>query len=133
MMLDDYVQRLAKELELASPIRKETQGVYVLSIDEGLEITISDLAPGFSFHCAIAPCPKVNEETFLTQAMLANLFGQGTEGAVLGLDEEGNILTLSIENAQEIDYKIFQETLEDFLNAVDYWRDEVAETSEPTK
>ena len=132
-MLDDHIKQLSKDLELGSPIPQETQGVYLLTIGTGLDVTITDLAPGFGLLCAIAPYPTTNEETFLTQAMLANLFGQGTEGAILGLDEGGTVLTLSMENTLDDSYQTFKETLEDFLNAVDFWRDEITEASKSLK
>lgn len=128
-MLDEYVKQLSEALQLETPIRSEAEGVYALMVDEDVEVIISDLAPGFGFQCAVAPCPEKNEEEFLTQAMLANLFGQGTEGAVLGLDETGKVLTLAAEHAGG-SYKIFEEGLEDFINAVEFWRTEARNTAE---
>lgn len=56
--------------------------------------------------------------------MLGNLFGQGTHKAVLGLTEDGNMLTLFKVVEYNIDYKQFRDALEDFINSVDFWREE---------
>jgi len=127
MSVDSFVKELTKELDIEGGVQQETEGVYTLFTEEGLQVTISDVDGGVGFHCAIAPYPEKDEERFLTEAMLANLFGQGTEGGILGLDEDGKILTLAIEHRRCDNYKAFQEHLEDFLNATDYWRDEVEE------
>lgn len=57
--------------------------------------------------------------------MKANLFGQGTLGAALGLEPEQNLLTLSLELPYDMDYRHFKESVEDFTNIVDYWKVEV--------
>ena len=53
-----------------------------------------------------------------------NLFGIGTRGAVLGASIDGNLLTLSKEVEYTPDYKEFKDLVEDFINMVDYWREE---------
>jgi hypothetical protein len=57
--------------------------------------------------------------------MKANLFGQGTLGAAIGLDPKQNILTLSLQLPYDMNYSHFKESVEDFTNIVDYWRVEV--------
>lgn len=124
MKLDQLMQQFAQDMELGD-ITTQIPGVYVLPLEEEVRITISAAAgSGFSLQCQLAPCPKVKEEEFLTQAMLANLFGQGTRGGVLGLTEDGNVLTLSKVIENDLEYKDFKDIIEDFINAVDFWRDE---------
>ncbi len=125
-MLEQLVRKLAEEFELGGQsLASEVPGAYALPLDEGLTIMMSEIPPGFLLKCSIAPCPKTGEEIFLTQAMLANLFGQGTRGATLGLTMDGNTLTLTLPVDYTVDYKEFRDTVEDFINAVDFWRDEV--------
>lgn len=124
-MLTDHIKNLEKELELEGPLRREAEGVYILPVDEGVEVVINDLAPGYGFHCALSVCPEGDEEPLFTRALLANLMGQGTEGAILGLDEEGQVMTLAFENVRSGDYRCFLNDLEDFLNGVDFWRAEI--------
>lgn len=123
-MLGNFIEQLVKDLELETPLTTEVPGVYSFPLDEGLSILISEIPRGFSLMCFVCPCPKNNEELFFTQMMLANLFGQGTRGAILGLNPEGTVLTLSLVIDYTFDYKEFRDTLEDFINSVDFWREE---------
>ena len=120
----DFIAELEKQLELERPMRSDADGIWMLAIDEELIVTIADLPPGYSFHCNVGECPTKNAEDFLTKAMGANLFGQGTFDGILGLNNEGNTLTLAFERETKADYKKFQEDFEDFLNAADYWHEE---------
>lgn len=124
MQLSTYLQEFMQELEIREPLPQEVPGNYTLPLDEGLAITISALPPGFALTTNVAPAPRQNEEHFYTQALLANLFGQGTKGATLSLSEEGRILTLSRNIDYDVSYKEFREILEDFINTVDFWREE---------
>jgi hypothetical protein len=54
----------------------------------------------------------------------ANLFGRGTRNAIIGLTEDGKLLTLSAELDYNSTYKEFKEKLEDFVTILDYWRKE---------
>ena len=54
--------------------------------------------------------------------MMANLFGQGTKGGILGINAEGTMLTLSRTVDFAVDYKDFKEFLEDFINVMDFWQ-----------
>lgn len=124
VMIDKYIQQLAEDLEIGETLTLESPGVYTIPLENDLSVKVSDLSPGILFYCTIASCPDANKENFLSQAMLANLFGQGTHDAVLGLNESGNMLTLSKEVNYTIDYKDFKDLLEDFINVVDFWREE---------
>ena len=57
--------------------------------------------------------------------MKANLLGQGTGGAAIGIDPSEKFFTLSEVLEFEVNYKTFHEKLEDFLNYIDYWKEEV--------
>ena len=126
-MLKDFIPKLVKDLDLGdATLESGMPGIYTLPLDEGLAIHINEIPNegGVLFKCAVAPFPKVREDVFSTNAMLANLFGQGTRGAVLGLSLDGNTLTLSRAIDYHIDYKEFKEILEEFINTVDFWRAE---------
>jgi len=58
--------------------------------------------------------------------MHANFLGQGTGGARIGIDAEEKVLTLSVGFPYEMNYPPFKECVEDFVNYVVYWRDDVA-------
>lgn len=124
-MLDKLIEKLIEDFELTNTtLASEVPGTYAFPLDEGLFIMISEIPNGFFLKCSLAPYPKVKEEAFSTQAMLGNLFGQGTSGATLGLTMDGNTLTLTQIVDYNVNYKEFKEILEDFINSVDFWREE---------
>lgn len=124
-MLDDHMKKLQKEMELTQPLNTDLPGVYALPLEEGLTVIVTSMGSGCVLTCNMIACPKQREEDFYSTALLGDLFGQGTGGAVLGLSEDGNMLTLSKAIDYNIEYKDFKDLLEDFINSVDFWRQEV--------
>lgn len=121
-----YIEQLERELDLTERIPNDMEGVWSLPIDEGIVMTIAQLSPGYSFQATIARIPETGDlERLYTLMMLANVLYQGTEGCTLGLNEAGTHATLYLENPSDASYAQFSEHFEDFLNAVDYWKDEV--------
>lgn len=124
-MLQQFIPRLIHDLELGEmSLSSGVPGIYTLPLEEGVSINMTDIPEGFILKGNVAPYPHVKEELFATQAMLANLFGQGTKGAILGLNGEGTFLTLTLIVDYPVDYKDFKECLEDFINTLDFWREE---------
>lgn len=130
-MLQQFIPKLIKDLQLGDlTLTSDTPGVYILPLDETIAIHMTDLPDnGFMLKCNVAPYPKEKEEIFVTQAMLANLFGQGTRDAVLGLNPEGTQVTLTYIFDFHAEYKDFKDTLEDFINTIDFWKEEAANPS----
>ena len=124
LMLQTWLKQLEKELELEIPFIANDKGEYTLSLGEALTIYMTDIPQGFRLHSVVTPLPKNRKEDFLSFALQGNLFGQGTHGAVLGIDTDGNMLTLSHELDYNPGYKEFRDTLEDFINTADFWRNE---------
>lgn len=128
-MLDTFIQELAREMEIGTTLPMNNAGVFTLPLDEGLAIQIEAIPEGFRLFSPIAAIPETNREKFLQNVMLANLFGQGTHGAVIGLNEEGSQLTLSKKIDYSFDYSKFKEILEEFINTIDFWREEAVKES----
>jgi len=129
MKLEPLIKKLTEEYEIAEgSLSSEVPGVYSIPLEGDLSVVISEMPEGFTLTSEVVSCPGEKEEEFLTQAMLANLFGQGTQECVLGLNESGKMLTLA-RNIEDntIEYKEFMDIIEDFINSVDFWRAEVAE------
>lgn len=124
-MLDRMMKKLAKELEIEDSFATEVPGVYTIHLEENLDIMISELPQGFSLTSTLCPCPKEKEEDYFRELMEANLFGDGTQKAVLGLDEQGKFVTLSRHVEHEVTEEEFLAIIEDFINIVDFW---IAET-----
>lgn len=127
-MLSTLVENLGNNLRMMDSITSKTPDLYTIAFDEANLITIAQIKDGgYLVSCSLVPCPKQNAEALYAVLLDSNLFGQGTRGAVIGLNEDGNALTLS----QELDYNIndkeFKEKLEDFLNIADFWRQKASE------
>jgi len=122
-MLEDFVKQLEKKLELETPIFEE-EGEYQLPVGDGVIITFSEMNDGgYRFFCQVVPCPNRDLEEFFTNALSGNLFGIETERCVLGLDQEGKNVVLSREIPYDTNYQEFEETFEDFFNAIDVWQE----------
>lgn len=124
-MLDRFMQQFSKEMELEKPVEADVPGTYVIRLDEELSIILVERDNEILLSSTLGPTPKQDEEAFLTQTLLANLFGQGTKGAVLGLNEEGTELKLTLLIDYTVEYKEFRDIMEDFINSIDIWREEM--------
>lgn len=133
MQLEPFIKQLTKEFELEGSLATEMPGSFALPLETDVAVMISETPEGFSLSCTLCPCPESRQEEFFTQMMLGNLFGQGTEGAVLGLDEKGKMLTLSRVILAQVEYPEFMDILEDFINSVDFWRTESADHAKGVK
>jgi len=123
-MLDKYIQKLSKEIGIEGSLATEVPGVYAFPLDEDITVSITEIPHGFTMTCTFSECPEENEEEFYTHALLANLYGEGTDGCVLGIDAEGKRLILSRKVDYDIEYNEFMDLVEDFMNSVDFWKDE---------
>ncbi len=123
-MLENYIKELSAEMGLDTPLPEQSPGVFAMTLDDDIVIQISKVSDGISFTCKAVPCPKMRKGEFLSEMMLANLFGQGTLNAVLGLNESGDTIVISRIIDHKVDYKEFTDVLEDFMNVVDFWREE---------
>ncbi len=95
-------------------------------MNEDVEVALKDLDPGVAMQGQICVCPRARREELFIHLMRANLLGQGTGGSRIGIDPDEKFLTLSLGLPYEMNYKIFKESLEDFVNYLIYWREEIA-------
>lgn len=124
MVLGQNLQILTQELNLKfSPPSQDD--VYTLEIGE-FTLFLKNLNPGLFLYAPIGPLPEEGREDFLMLTMRANFLGEGTGGNVLGLTEDESCLTLSSSMPYELNYATFKETVEVFVNFLDYWKKEVA-------
>jgi len=124
-MLEQHLHHLVQDLELSALSPKDAQERWSLPLTPELSVSMKELDPGVFFFAMIAVCPDVNREHFFNTLMRANFLGQGTGGGVIGLDSEEKFLTLSLAIPYDLNYKAFKEGLEDFINYVGFWREEV--------
>lgn len=123
-MLEKLIRQLSRELSMEDQITTTEDHHYLLPFDNEIEIEAIELEKNHVLKGIIGTYPQQNIEAFLLKTMEANLFGMGTRGAVIGLNEEGKLLTLSMELDYNSSFKDFKEKLEDFVSVMDFWRKE---------
>lgn len=128
-MLDALMKQLEKELGMSFP--GPVPGKYRMPVNESTWVEISAIPKGIILTYTFSETPKRLEEPFFEQLLLANLFGNHTTDAVIGLNEEQHLtLTRSIE--EFVDYREFRDMLEDFLNVADFWDNEAVNYAKQT-
>lgn len=124
-MLRESLEKLDQELGESLPLPKTRPLRAQRSFEPGMTIDFSEEeGVGIVLRGEIAPLPS--SPAFQTKAMLANLFGVGTRGGVIGAEERGkgkNMLTLSLVVDYNCPYKEFREAVEDFMSVASFWRD----------
>lgn len=131
-MIERMMSQLSKDLELPRELEPKSTGVYILPLEEDLQIHIDGKDGILQLSATLAECPRQNQEHFFGKMLNANLFGQGTYGSTLGLDEDGKFITLQRTVDYPVEYKEFKDIIEDFINALDLWREEVASQQNPS-
>src|SRR3989338_654473 len=125
-MLQDFLERLCDELDIALGPKTQRKNVYSFRIADGLEAELVDLKPGFAAKGKLSLCPDKRREELFIHLMRANLLGQGTGECRIGLESNEKTLTLCLGLPYEVNYQGFKEKLEDFINYLIYWREEIA-------
>lgn len=123
-MLEKLIHQLGRDLFMEDLITSTEKDHYFLPFDNDIEVEAIQLDKNYLLKGVIGEYPQQNTEAFFLKTMEANLFGMGTRGAVIGLNEEGKLLTLSLELDYNSSFKEFKEKLEDFISVIDFWKKE---------
>lgn len=123
-MLEKLIGQLSQELAMENSITSSEERRYRLPFENDIEVEAVELDNSYLLKGIIGERPQKNAESFLLKAMEANLFGMGTRGAAIGLNEDEKLLTLSLELDYNSSFKDFKEKLEDFISVIDFWRKE---------
>jgi hypothetical protein len=105
--------------------KDEMQGFFQIDIDLKTQVWVKDLDPGVFFRSTIAPLPSSGLEDLFMYLSKANFLGQGTGGGVISIEPGENFLTLGLNIPYEVNYKIFRDKLEDFVNYLEFWKSEI--------
>lgn len=123
-MIESFLKKLSEELSLPPP-KVEGKELISFSLNDSIKLNLRDLKPGLSMEAFLLPCPQILREELFSYLMEANLLGHGTGGARIALDSEEKNLTLLIGLPYELNYQLFRETFEDFVNHLIFWRNEI--------
>jgi len=125
-MLKEHITQLEKELELPYPLGQEGGDYYALLL-ENTKIIIEKVLQGFQLSANLGEVGEELQESFFTTMLRGNLFAQATDGSFLGLDETGKNAVLQFFHPEKASYREFKEALEDFMNCVDFWNEQIEE------
>lgn len=126
-MFEKLFTSLCGELGIQPEPINPKEPSYRIKLKDSIELTFDDLKPGVAIFSTITPCPSQNREELFIWLMRANLLGQGTGKCRIGLEPQEKHLTLSLGLPYEMKYPTFREKVEDFINYVIYWREEIAQ------
>lgn len=127
-MLQAHLKQFCEEFRLVFP-KKKAEKTYLLKFAKET-VGMKDLDPGLSMYAHICKTPKEKREDLFIYLMRANLLGQGTGLTRIGMSPDENFLTLSLGLPYELNYIAFKEAIEDFINYLIYWREEVKKFEE---
>lgn len=132
-MLSQLLEKLAEEITFTSAPQWKGEEECHFQIFPEVEIYLQTLKPkGIFISSILSPVPTLKKEEIFLRLMEANLLGQGTGGGVISLDTQENFLTLSLDLPYEMDYVKFKEQIEDFVNYLSYWREEIKKLEQPS-
>jgi hypothetical protein len=128
-MLESFIKQLEKQLNI--PLVTEEHGTkkkYFLTINDGSELSFEEEHSFIFISSNISPFNEKeikNVEDFYIYLSQANYLGQGTGNSVISIDPDEKFLTLSTLIAYEVNYKMFFDWVEEFVNYLSYWKKEV--------
>ena len=123
-MIEKLIAKLEADLEMEGQIVKTDSQHFVIPLDDEIEVEAVELEKSFVLKSEIGAIPGENCGAFLQRTLEADLFGFGTRNGVIGLNEEGKLLTLSMELEYTISFDKFKERMEDFITVLAFWREE---------
>lgn len=127
-MLKDLIDKLLIDLEMDRNEVAEEEGRVTIDLDENLSVTFNELSPiGIGMFSKLGSCPEMQQEELFTTLMTSNLFGDQTGGAIIGLDSQGKTVTMRLDIPRQVTYAEFYGDVENFLNYVDFWQQELQE------
>ncbi len=127
-MLYDHLIKLLKELNVEGMTTIARDTPFITLQMEGIPFSIADSPPGMELSSTIGEVSKENQEALFSKLLRGNLLGQATRQACLGLDEEGTHMVLRAAIPSIRSYREFRDAVEDFVNAIMFWKEEARRT-----
>lgn len=124
-MLKDKLDAFLKRYNDRIDYKENGDNSFTLFINEKTQIDIETKEDRFVFFSKFAPLPKKEREVIFMELMKANFLHQGTGGGVIGIDKEEKNLTLFLSFPYEEKKETFFDRVEDFVNYLAFWREEV--------
>ncbi|MBJ7449249.1 MAG: type III secretion system chaperone [Parachlamydiales bacterium] len=128
-MMHPFIIQLFKDLSISEEPEASSAGSFLLSFTENLSLSIKPLDVGFYITSRLGQLPIKDAEEHLKTFLAANLFGDATGRAVIGLEEDEKWLTFSLAIPYQMTYNQFRDELENFINYLELWQDKLAEAA----
>ena len=125
--IDEYMLGFSKEVGLDIPMSENLPGVYVFGIGDDVAVSVVDKNDKIAISASFGPMPEQQKEAFYTDLLTADLFYQGTERSILGINSAENKVVVKKIIDHEMDDKEFTDEMEDFLNTLTLFRERVAQ------
>ena len=122
-MLDEIIKKLSNTFGYSFTTVENDK--FKLDISDDIQIEITKIDWEIYFYSPIIKCPESKKEEIYTYVMKANLLGEGTGKTIIGMDKDEKFLTLSYLMDYEDNYARFKEKIEDFINYLIYWTEEI--------
>ncbi|MFY7842763.1 MAG: type III secretion system chaperone [Rhabdochlamydiaceae bacterium] len=124
-LLEIYLKQLYQEWGATKKPIANKQGCFILSLETDINLFLQPLEKDAHIFCFLSPIfLRENEELFI-HLLKGNFLGIGTNGFSLGLDREEKQITLSTFFKHTSSYSHFKQTLENFANIADFWKEEI--------
>ena len=126
MDLEQLLENFSTQLKLDASPEKNPEGVFQLKLPPHFQIGLSKIESGIFLSSLIMPISQEGgKEALFIYLMQANLMNQGTGKGVIGIDPTGKYFTFSQALPFTTDDTLFKETIQDCLNYISYWQEEI--------
>lgn len=130
MSIKFFITTLAQDLELEEIPQRSKEGVFALTLNEEFSFLVRETEERVILEAQVAPLPQEKQEEVALMLMSANFLGQKTGSCALGLERNEKFLTLSCILPYDMDYKLFKLSVEEFVNYLSFWKEEIRALNE---
>ena len=134
--MDNLFEKLLKDFgeNVGIPgLALDDSGCCCLSFDDLLvNVEYNDQTRQFFLSAHIGDLPAEGREALYERLLSANYFFRDTQGATLAIDKPSNRVLLVFQApASALDATIFSNTVRNFIQTTEQWRDRVARAASP--
>ncbi|MBI5346866.1 MAG: type III secretion system chaperone [Chlamydiae bacterium] len=122
--MEKLLKKLSDDLKIEVK-HQEKDKSYLININPEARVKLWKKEKKIFLKSDLILCPMQKREMLFIELMKANLLGKITGECAIGLDQDEKYLTLSMTLPYEINYSLFKERLEDFVNYLIYWKSEI--------
>ncbi|MDN3504348.1 MAG: CesT family type III secretion system chaperone [Rhabdochlamydiaceae bacterium] len=124
--IEQYLENLQTEVGVEKLFEKKERNTFFLPFGQrNILIFVSENNLLLTANLGLLPTEEEFIEPFCIHLLFANYLGQGSGSSGIGLSPDKQTITLTMDVRGDIDYRIFKEQMEEFVNYLDYWINEI--------